>query len=475
MAATSKSTTKDALSGGMVPAGNEAYSPTGRLEAHYRKTLEVLSGMSLGELARREAFVDRATGDLDLHADRLRASRESLGAFRMDLVPRILRPGEWQRIEAGVLQRTRAFGELVRDIYMDRKILRAGIIPPELVFEDPAYHPELHGIPIPEACPVTIGAVDLIRSIEGRWMVLENRLSTPTGISYVIQIRRILAQALPELFARLPVFPVASFATRLAEALTEAAMPATGNRPLVVLLSEGESGRHFFEESFLARHMGIPLTRPEDIIVRDGRVFLKTIEGLHPVDVIYRRIEPPHLDPVAFACVNDNGIPGLVHCLRRGSVRVVNTMGCALADNRALLRHADDIIRFYTGEQAILPTVETYHGFDQDQAEWISDHADSLTLKTLCHPDILQRANPEAGRLFDKGKLGTLLERDPRLVVAQEIPRSSRLPVYNKGGTTLEPLVMRVYCIMGRRPFVLPGGLTRLQFLIGPQTSYQSN
>lgn len=463
MAGGNNSRTETALAGGMVPDANEAYPSADRLETHYRKAFEVFSGMSLDELARREAFVGRATGDLDAYADRLGTEKDSLGGFRMDLLPRILRPREWERIEAGIVQRTRAFGELVRDIYKDREILRAGVIPPELVFEDPAYRPELNGLPLPEACPVTIGAVDLIRSAEGRWMVLENRLSTPTGISHVIQIRRILAQALPELFARMPVLPVASFATRLAEALAETALAAPGERPLVVLLSEGERGRHFFEESFLARHMGIPLTRPEDFIVRDGQVFLKTIEGLHSVDVIYRRIEPPHLDPVAFACVNENGIPGLVHCLRRGSVRVVNTMGCSLADNRALLRHADEIIRFYTGEEAILPTVMTYHGFDQDQAEWISDHADSLTLKTLSHPDILERADPEAGKLLLQGKLGTLLERDPRLVVAQEIPPSSRLPVYRKGKTTLEPLALRCYGIMGRRPFVLPGGLTRLQ------------
>lgn len=448
---------------GLEGVGTEASSADGGLELHYQRCLEAFSGMSPRELSRRQGFVDRATEDLGQHVDRLRSTRETLGAFRMDLFPRILRPEEWQQIAAGVLQRVESFGAYIRDIYNGQEILRSGILSPELVFEDPAFHPELHNLPMPRSCPITVGAVDLIRTRAGRWMILENRLSTPTGLSYVIQIRRILAQALPELFASLPVFPVASFATRLSEALAACANPSGNNRALIVLLSEGESGRHFFEESFLARHMGIPLTRPEDVIVRDGRVFLKTIKGLLPIDVIYRRLEPANLDPVAFANVNETGIPGLVQCLRRGTVQVANAMGCAVADNRALLRHADAIVRFYSGRKALLPTVPTYHGYDLDQSDWIRDNLESLTLKAVCHPETLKRSNPQAGRLFEEGNLAKLMNRDPRLVVGQLIPESSRLPVVGREATSHEGLVMRVYCIMGRRPMVLPGGLTRLE------------
>lgn len=463
MASRVNSTQHNPLFTGLEEAGNETRSSGGGLELHYEKCLEVFSGMSHRELAQRQGFVDRASGDLGLHVDRLGLRRGSSGAFQMDLFPRILRPEEWEHVSAGVLQRVEAFGAYIRDIYGGQKILRSGLLTPELVFEDPAFHPELHNIPMPEACPITIGAIDLIRTHDGRWMVLENRFSTPTGLSYVIQVRRILAQALPELFTSLPVIPVASFATRLSEALAACAGPTGEKRPLIVLLSEGESGRHFFEESFLARHMGIPLTRPADMIVRDSRVFLKTIEGLLPIDVIYRRLEPANLDPVAFANVNDTGVPGLIQCLRRGTVKAANAMGCAVADNRALLSHADAIIRFYSGRHALLPTVPTFHGFDHDQADWVRDHLDTLTLKTVCHPETLKRAHPEAGRLFARGRLASLLEKDPRLVVGQEIPQSSRLPVTGHKGITREGLIMRVYCIMGERPMVLPGGLTRLE------------
>lgn len=438
------------------------YSETGRRYTPYRKCLDGFARLSSAELAGRQKFIDRAANELGLHADRLRAGQDELGSFRMDLFPRILRAREWQAIEAGIRQRVRAFSDYIRDIYGPKDILRAGVIPPELVFEDPSFHPELHGIPIAGESPVTVGAIDLIRSQSGEWQVLENRFSSPTGISHVIQARRIQAQAVPELFESLPVYPVASFATRLSEALAELAPAGSGGQPLVVLLSEGESGRHFFEESFLARHMGIPLTRPEDLIVRDGRVFLRTIRGLLQVNLIYRRLEPPDLDPVAFASASQNGIPGLIQCVRRGTIRVVNALGCAVADNRSLLRHSDDLIRHYTGEQPILRTVPTYHGYDTDQIDWIRDNLGSLLLKTVSHPETLARTHPEAGELVRKGRLQELLRTNPRLVVAQQLPPASLLPVFGEKQLALEPVVLRVFCITGKRPYVLPGGLSRL-------------
>ncbi|NDV61181.1 circularly permuted type 2 ATP-grasp protein [Puniceicoccales bacterium CK1056] len=443
-------------------AGNEVFSPAGRKESHYRKCLDGLARLSDEQLLDRQRFADRATNELGLHADRMREGRQTLGAFQMDIFPRILRPREWKQIEAGVLQRVSAFGSFISDIHAEKKILIDGIIPPELVFEDPSFHPELHNIPVDENCPITVGAMDLLRTPSGEWKVLENRFSTPTGISYVIQARRIQAQALPELFEALPVYPVASFATRLSEALAEMAGPVENGQALAVLLSEGEKGRHFFEESFLARHMGIPLTLPEDMVVRDGYVFLKTINGLMRVHCIYRRLEPRSIDPVAFASTNESGIPGLVQCVRKGSIKILNALGCAVADNRSLLRHSNDIIRYYTGKQAILQTVPTFHGYDPDQVEWIRDNLDQVSLKTVSHPETLVRTRPETRELVLNGKLKELLMMDPRLVVAQQLPESSKLPVYREGKVTLEETVLRVFFITGKRPYVLPGGLTRL-------------
>lgn len=179
---------------------NEIYSDSGRKEPHYRKFLQGIAEIPGKELHDRQKFIDRATHELGRNADRMREETAGLGVFRMDLFPRILRSREWKQIEQGVLQRTRAFASYISDIHGIKKILTDGVIAPELVFEDPSFHPELHGIPSDDDCPITVGAIDLIRTTGGKWKVLENRFSSPTGISYVIQARRIQAQALPELF-----------------------------------------------------------------------------------------------------------------------------------------------------------------------------------------------------------------------------------------------------------------------------------
>jgi len=444
------------------PAGSELHTREGRLETSYSRCGKALSALTPEEIARKEAFVERATADLGLHTDWLRESPEAACAFSMDLFPRILRSGEWRQIEAGVLQRTQAFAAYIRDIHTNKDILRAGRVPPEPVFEDPAFHPELHEIPASVDSPIILGAVDLVRTVQGEWMVVENRFSTPTGLSYVIQVRRILAQVLPEAFQQLPVLPVASFVNRFSEALADTVRDASHSAPLILLLSEGEEGRHFFEESFLARHMGIPLAKPADLIVRDGRVFLKTIAGLDQVHVIYRRVEPDALDPVAFASPSETGVPGILHCIRRGTVKVANVPGCAVADNRAILPYSDSIIHFYTGKQKILRTVPTFSGYDYDQLEWIRDNIDTLSLKAVCHPEILGKRLPDTGRPFEQKALVRLLETDPRMVVAQAFPELSRLPVHRGGKLHMEPATMRVYCLMGRHPVLLPGGLSRL-------------
>lgn len=428
----------------------------------YRGCMEMLSSMQALETSRRQEFIDRAMTDPGRLGGRPQMEGTEPETLAMDLLPLIIDQREWKAIEAGVLQRIRAFGAYVRDIHDRQEAVREGLLPPAIVFEDPAFHPELHQLPLDRGNPVTLGAVDLMRTPGGEWVVVEQRFSTPTGISHVIQIRRIFAQAMPELFEQLPVQPVASFAARLAEALAEKAPQPKEDAPLTILLSEGDHSPHFFEESFLARHMGIPLTHPQDVVVREGRVHLKTIEGLFPVDVIHRRLEPPLLDPVAFASANENGIPGLMACIRKGTVRVVNAPGCAVADNRALLRHADRLIRHYDRKAPLLRTIPTWYGRDPDQADWIADHLDTLELKTVCHPEILRRANPEVEAILDEEGLPGLLEKAPQFVVAQQIPETLPVPVSRRGTNRGLPARLRVYCLAGRRPFLLPGGLARL-------------
>lgn len=444
-----------------IEEAEELSGRSGRLSADYRRCLQTLGALPERDLKNRQEFVDRAAGELGYAAGRFQVGGWSEQPVCLDLFPRVLRAREWERIEAGVLQRARAFSAYVADVYGKREILRAGVVPPERVLEDPAFHPELHGVPLAEGGAITVGAFDLVRAVSGEWQVLENRISTPTGIAVVIHTRRILAQALPELFSSLHVVPVAGFASRLSEALSEQVPSGLARDPLTVLLSEGEASRHFFEESFLARHMGIPLARPQDLVVRQGKVFLRTIAGLLEVDVIHRRMESSLLDPVAFAGADGAGLPGLVQCVRQGSVRVANALGCAVADNRAVLPSSDAIIRFYTGERALLRTVPTFTGYDRDHQEWMEEHRHEALLKPVCQPSILRWARPECASLLEPDHLASLLRADPRLVVAQRLPQLARLPVLEGGRFSPQALGLRVFFILGRRPQVLPGGLSR--------------
>lgn len=441
--------------------GSELAISGSKGKSSYDKCLRVLQSLGIKELALRQAFVERATCDLGENVDRVQQPGIEKGVFQLDLFPRLLHGDDWHFIEQAVLQRARAFRSYIVDVYGRQDILHAGILPPELVFEDPAYYPELTSLAGAEPNPLIVGAVDLAKTTDGHWRVLENRFSTPTGMAYLIQIRRIMAQALPEALSLLPVHAVASFAARFSEALADSHPDVDKEKSIMVLLSAGESGRHFFEESFLARQMGIPLVRAHDLIVRDGRVQLKTVSGLVPVDIIYRRMENPLLDPVAFTTTGEAGIPGLVHCVRSGTVSISNGLSCSVADNRALLPHTGDIIRFYLGEAPLIPAVRTLHGFDTDHIDYIRDHLDSLNLKTISHPDNLSRTFPEARRLFDAGKLETIFNKDPRLIVAQDVPPLATVPVFDGKTFHMEEVSLRVFFAMGKQPFVIPGGLTR--------------
>lgn len=395
------------------------------------------------------------------HAEKLAEQtlqRDPSGArarpFGIEWPPLRIGEQEWSTLQAGVLQRLRAFSCLIEDVYGSRRILHDGVLPPEIVYEDPFFFPELHGIVLPRGSAPVFAAVDLVRAPTGEWQIVENRFSTPTGIGRLLQTRRILSSSLPEAFKAEAIHPIQSFPARLYEHLSEGG-PSPSPVGNIVLLSEGPESAHLQEEELLAREMGIPVAHTADLVVRNGHLFLRTIEGLDPVGIIYRRMEPPWLDPVGFAANTCAGVPGLLHCIRQGTVRVLNAPACAVADNRALLRHADSIIRYYTGQAPLLRTVPTFYGYDHDQAEWIEDHQDTLVLKPVCHPArLIQGTNATSGL-----DLKELLRRDPRRVVGQAFPAPERSPdgkSSHKGHT-----LVRLFILGGAHPYVLPGGLCR--------------
>lgn len=420
--------------------------------------VDELKSFSPKILAERQSRVDRLAKELGIHFSQQDPSLIRDRNWQLDIIPRVINPKEWDRIENGLLQRTAAFNALLADLYGKQEILKAGVLPFELIFNDPAYLLTCQGIHQPGGYFITLGAIDLVRDREGRWMISNQQFSLPAGLSFVLQNRRMLTQAFPEIFSSLPIEPVTSFSSELAEAL---AALSPESKPLVVMITRSGDHQNLFEETFLARRMGIPLVDPGDLLVRDNQLFLKTVGGLEKVNVLYRRTSGKGLDPIAFGHVRENGIPGLLNCLRKGTVAVANAFGTGVADNRALLHYSDEIIRFYLNETPILPSVPTTYCQDPDQAEDILSRADNMFLRPLHGYGLKEREAAGSENRSYLREMRSLLESRPDQVVAQPFVDASKAPRYQDGVFIALPCYLRAFVLHGDSPRVLPGGLTR--------------
>jgi len=368
----------------------------------------------------------------------------------------VFEPEVWKQIASGVVQRALAFNAYAVDLFKEQAILRQRVIPHEIALRDPAFLRPLSGIEVPAGEYSQFGAFDLVETEPGTWKVVEHHMGTPFGLSHVLQNRRILSEIFPELYERVDAAPVASFSTYLLEMLR--AQSGKIN-PHVLLLTAGHPGQAYFEEAFIARHMGISIAQPNDLVVRDSHVFLRTIRGLEPVDVIYRRIESSMLDPIAVPSASGYGVPGLLNVWRKGNVSIVNAPGVGVADNRALLRYDEAIINYYLRESPVLKSVDTFNLADIDQRIFAQEHPE-LQLKPVQDHDIIWQVCG-GNRPETPGAIARVAREHPEYFVAQEIPESRRLPRYVDGGFVGHSVLLRVYYILGKEPIVLPGGLAR--------------
>lgn len=442
--------------------GKEPRELSGEVNPAATRLLERLEQFSGDELCRRQERLDQIGAEAGLHFGvGEREVRENNLTLRLDVIPRIIAPGEWAVLERGLIQRARAFEAFLSDLYSEQRILRERIIPYKTVLGDAAYLRVCKGLPVAGNRYIVFGGVDLVRTEEGQWLVSHNHFSAPTGISLVLQQRRALIQAFPELFEAFDVQPVFSFAAQLAETLASLTEVVS---PHVVMLSRAATPDAFFEESFLARRMGVAVVRPGDLLVREGQVFLKTVTGLEKVDVIFRRVGSASVDPIAFGSRGFQGIPGLVNCIRKGTVAMANALGCGAADNKALLRYSDAIIRYYLKQEPVLRTVPTYDCGDPDQLEYVLNHLDHLVLKPV-HRD---RDTPRLINAFDR-EMHKLLKTNPAEVVAQPRILASLYPRIERGTLVNGSVYLRAFVLNGAQPYVLPGGLTRVSLHDGPQ------
>ena len=377
-----------------------------------------------------------------------------------DSFPRVLDANQWRILSEGVLQRTRVWNAFFRDIYDTQEVLKAGVIPFELVYNDPGYQRAAVGLTMPEDTWVHSAAYDLARMKDGTWMTIYDHVSTTTGASYALQARHVLGQVSPGLMGVANLKPAHDYPTALLEHLRRFARnPSSHSR--VVLLSPGQYNRAYYEHSFLARQMGIPLVRGSDLIVLNSQVFLKTIGGLEPIDVIYRRIAEPWLDPVTFRGDSLIGVPGMMSCVRKGSVTVTNAIGTSLGNNRGLASYLPKLARFYLNEPLKLPNVPRLLCLDTDQREMVLGNIEKYF---IAH--ISDRANNLAwqGDRLAAQQAEELKQRiiaHPGQYIAEPRLPLNELPVAKGGQFENRHVGLRVFCFGGPGGGVHPLALTR--------------
>jgi uncharacterized circularly permuted ATP-grasp superfamily protein/uncharacterized alpha-E superfamily protein len=417
-------------------------------ELLYSKLIEYLQGFGRAEIRELEDRLDAVSRELGVTSEV--TSDGQRVAWSCDLLPHLFSSEEWDQVVLGFQQRFRAFEKLLHDVYGKREILKQGVLPIPLILGSPNYQRNAVGLPQSGENFLHLSGICLVRTASGALAVKQHLLGNPAGLSYMLHNRRLLARVLPEVFQFRPIESIADAPTRILMTLRSV---AHRQAPSVVLLTRGLTDLFYSEHSFLARRMGIPLVESGDLTVLDNRLFLRTVSGLERVDVIYTRLADPLLDPLAFN--NQGGVPGLIHCIRKGNVSIVNAIGSQLADDRSLLHYSNTIIRFYLGEAPILPTIQTYWLGDLDQREMVLERPDRFHLHSI--------TGEESIDLSSLSDVLTAIRKAPHLLVAHSIEEGAEVSRFSDG--KLVPALQDhvVYGVRdGKRIDAFPGALTRL-------------
>lgn len=427
-----------------------------------RAITERLSKMPVDALRHRAAAAERELYDLGItftvYSDKDAIDR----ILPFDVIPRIITTGEWTHVEAGVIQRVQAINLFLADVYGEQKILKDGVVPPELVLGNANYRPEMHGLKVPYGTYAHICGIDLVRDDQGTFRVLEDNARSPSGVSYVVENRTLMLHAFPDLLDGLDIRPVDDYGIRLHEAMAAIAPPVEDGEPQVVLLSPGIYNSAYFEHVFLAREMGIPLVEGRDLVVLDDRVYMRTVAGLAPVHTIYRRLNDDFLDPEAFRAESMLGVKGLMRAYRAGNVALANAVGTGVADDKAVYAYMPRIIRYYLDQDALLPNVETYICREADALAYTLDNLEKLVVKPVGESGGYGLiVGPKASRAEIEA-FRTLLKADPANYISQPMVNLSVVPTLTEEGVEPRHVDLRPYAVTGKSTWVLPGGLSRV-------------
>ncbi|MBL0486620.1 circularly permuted type 2 ATP-grasp protein [Aeromonas caviae] len=389
------------------------------------------------------------------------------GAERLipfDSIPRIIPAREWQHLDLGIRQRVTALNAFLHDIYHDQRILKAGVIPAAQILTNAQYQPCMQGVDLHRDTYVHITGVDIIRNHDGEYYVLEDNLRTPSGVSYMLENRKMMMRLFPELFHNQPIAPVERYPALLLQTLRES---STVDNPCVVVMTPGRFNSAYFEHSFLAQQMGVELVESADLVVKDGQVLMRTTTGLKRVDVIYRRIDDDFLDPLAFNPDSLIGVPGLLSVYRAGGVVLANAIGTGVADDKSIYPYVPEMIRFYLGEDPILNNVPTWQCREPAALSHVLANLEELVVKEVHGAGGYGMLIGPCASREELARFRELLKARPDNYIAQPTLSLSTCPTFVDAGIAPRHIDLRPFVLTGQELRLVPGGLTRVALTEG--------
>ncbi len=440
---------------------DEALESSGVARGLYQSIVETLGRLDIDEVKRREQMQQVSLVNQGITFTVYGESEGTERVFPFDFVPRVIGSDEWEMLEAGLVQRVTAINLFLEDVYGDQRCLREGVVPFDLVLSRSDFRRQLIGTRPRHGIFTHITGVDLLRGEQGEFIVLEDNCRCPSGVSYVLENRNLLSRVFPELFAKYGVRPVDEYPQMLLEALSFVA-PRGRERPSVAVLTPGMSNSAYFEHSFLAREMGVPLVEGRDLIVENDQLSMRTTRGRQRVDVLYRRVDDEFIDPVVFNSSSLLGVPGLVHAWRAGNVTIANAPGAGVADDKAVYPFMPELIRFFLDQEPLLAQVHTYFGRVADDAKYIRDNLSKLVVKlTDGAGGYGMLVGPTASR-EEIARFAEAFDANPGRYIAQPLIEFSSHPTWTGDAFGARRVDMRPFVLYGEKIRVLPGGLTRV-------------
>jgi len=440
---------------------NEMYRPDGSVRAHYGACADWLKDKPVEYLLQKQREADTLYTRLGItfavYGDETGVER----AIPFDIIPRIFDAAIWSKIHDGACQRVRALNAFLRDVYHEQDIVRAGIVPAEHVTGNKLYRPEMRGFDVPGGVYVHVAGIDIVQTGDDGFHVLEDNLRTPSGVSYMLENRRMMMRLFPELFSLMAVAPVDHYTDLLLENLRSVAPPGRSD-PVVVVLTPGAFNSAYFEHAFLAQQMGVELVEGQDLFVADHRVYMRTTRGPQRVDVIYRRIDDDFLDPLAFRSDSVLGVPGLFAAYRAGDVTLANAIGTGVADDKSTYIYVPEMIRFYLGEEPILQNVPTWQLRKPDELNHVMAHLSELVVKEVQGSGgygmlVGPAASREQIASFREHMLAS-----PENYIAQPALALSACPTFCGSSIAARHVDLRPYVLAGKSITLVPGALTRV-------------